>query len=160
MLVIRGQLPGLGRISDSNPLPRVSVFAFCGRNKTLLAFIVALFVAEIAAQFAIIAVTAPSMDIIPSSLPSTLDASACLMLNIPSLFPSLWYGQSPWKMSIDLTSHLISKVPSLIFESFLFILVVVQFIRTRMEEGISSTPLLVVFVRDGTWAFMLIFGER
>ena len=64
-----------------------------------------------------------------------------------------------WNMSIDLTFHLISRVPGLIFESVLFILVAVRFIRTRMEDGISSSPLLVVFVRDGTWAFVLIFGE-
>ena len=56
-------------------------------------------------------------------------------------------------------SHLASRVPSLIFESFLFILVAVRFIRTRMQEGISSMPLLIVFVRDGTWAFVLTFGE-
>ena len=55
--------------------------------------------------------------------------------------------------------HLVSRVPGLIFECFLFTLVVVRFIRTRMHEGISSTPLLVVFVRDGTWAFVLMFGE-
>ena len=55
--------------------------------------------------------------------------------------------------------HLISRVPGLIFESFLFILVAVRFIRTRMEDGISNSPLLAVFVRDGTWAFVLMFGE-
>ena len=62
-------------------------------------------------------------------------------------------------MSIGFTLHLISRVPGLIFESFLFSLVAVRFIRARMEEGISSTPLLVVFVRDGTWAFVLMFGK-
>ena len=76
------------------PLPS-SVFAFYGRSKTLLAFIVTLFVAEMAAQVAIIAVTVPSIEIIPSPLPSTLDANACIVRNIPSLFPSFWYGQSP-----------------------------------------------------------------
>jgi hypothetical protein len=55
--------------------------------------------------------------------------------------------------------HLISRLPGLIFENFLFTLVAVRFIQMRMQEGISSPPLLVVFVWDGTWAFMLIFGE-
>ena len=62
-------------------------------------------------------------------------------------------------MFIELTLHLIFRVPGLIFESFLFILVAVRFVRTRMQECIGSTPLLVVFVRDGTWAFVLMFGE-
>ena len=55
--------------------------------------------------------------------------------------------------------RLISRVPSLIFETFLFILVAVRFIRMKMEGGMMGTPLLVVFVRDGTWAFVLMFGE-
>ena len=63
-------------------------------------------------------------------------------------------------MSIDLTLHLISRVPGLIFESFLFILIAVRFIRTRIQEGISSTRFLVVFVRDGAWAFVLMFSEQ
>ena len=66
-------------------------------------------------------------------------------------------AKTQWSLSIDLMLHLISRVPGLIFESFLFILVGVRFIRTRMEGGISM-PLLIVFVRDGTWAFVLIFG--
>ena len=52
-----------------------------------------------------------------------------------------------------------TRVPGLIFESVLFILVVVRFIQTWMKGGICGTPLLVVFVRDGAWAFVLIFGE-
>ena len=68
-------------------------------------------------------------------------------------------AKNPWNMSIDLTFPLISRVPGLIFESILFVLIAVRFIRPRIEEGISSTPLLVVFVRDGTWAFVLMFGE-
>ena len=55
--------------------------------------------------------------------------------------------------------HLFSRVPNLIFDTFLFILVAVRFIRMRMEGGMRGAPLLVVFVRDGTWAFVLMFGE-
>ena len=55
--------------------------------------------------------------------------------------------------------HLFSRVPTLSFDSFLFILVAMRFIRMRMAGGMGDTPLLVVFVRDGTWAFVLIFGE-
>ena len=91
---------------------------------------------------------------------SMVDMHTCVSLSILSLFPNLWYGQILWNVPIDFV-HLIPRVPSLIFESFLFILIAdaVQFIQMRMEGGISSMPLLTVFVRDGTWAFMLTFGE-
>ena len=93
VLVIRGQrpFPRWGR----QVTPRISVFAFYGRTKALLSFILTLFVAEIAAQVVIIAVTAGEVNIIPNPLPSTLDATACLPLNVPSLLPNLWYGQNP-----------------------------------------------------------------
>ena len=68
------------------------MFAFYGRRKTLLAFIVTLYVTEMAAQILIIALTVPSIEIIPTPLPSTLDASACLALNVPSLLPNVWYS--------------------------------------------------------------------
>ena len=68
------------------------MFAFYGRNKILLAFIVTLYLAEMGAQLWIIVITVPSIEIIPTPLPSTLDANACLALNIPSLLPNIWYG--------------------------------------------------------------------
>ena len=80
---------------------RISVLAFYGRNKTLLAFIATLFVAEVTAQAVIIAIAVPSIEIIPSPLPSSLDASACLALDMPSLLPSYWYGQTLWNISIN-----------------------------------------------------------
>ena len=51
--------------------------------------------AKIAAQDVITALTVPSIEVILTPLPSTLDASACLALNVPSLLPNLWYGQNP-----------------------------------------------------------------
>ena len=100
------------------------MFAFYGRRKTLLAFIVVLFVAEIAAQITIIAVTVPSID---NQLLSTLDVRTCVVLKVPSLYPSLWYGQIPWNMPTDL---MVTRIPSLVFESLLFALVAVRFVRT------------------------------
>ena len=70
------------------------MFAFYGRSKALLAFLVTLFVAEIVAQVAIIAVTVPSIGIFPITLPSPPDANACIIRHIPSLLPNLWYGQN------------------------------------------------------------------
>ena len=123
----------------------------------MLVVIVILFVAEIAAEISILAIVVPSTETIPDPLPSALDTNACLVMSIPSLFPHFWYGQN-LMACVDFYVALISRVPGLIFETFLFTLVAVRFIRMRMEEGISTTPLMAVFVRDGTWAFALIFG--
>ena len=73
----------------------ISAFAFYGRNKALLAFLVTLFAAELGAQVAITAVSVPSMELIQSPLPSTLDANGCIVQSIPLLYPHYWYGQNP-----------------------------------------------------------------
>ena len=40
----------------------------------------------------------------------------------------------------------------------MFMLLIFMFIRTKKHTRMSSTHLLDVFVRDGAWAFALIFG--
>ena len=50
------------------------------------------------------------------------------------------------------------RLSSLAFETFLFALTLIVFFRVvRREYGKSS--IIHVFVRDGTWAFALIFGK-
>ena len=71
------------------------MFALYGQKKTLRTFIATLFVAEVVAETVLVALTVPSIEIIPTPLSSTLDANACLFLNVPSLFPNFWYGQNP-----------------------------------------------------------------
>lgn len=48
----------------------------------------------------------------------------------------------------------------MVFESILFLLVVYQFVQTKRMAEISSPHILIVFVRDGAWAFALIFGTH
>ena len=80
-----GMTDGLTPLTDG-----ISVFAFYRRSKTLLAFIITLYLAEMAAQVVIMALTLPSIESIPDPLPSRLDANGCLALNIPALLPVLW----------------------------------------------------------------------
>ncbi|KAJ6497738.1 hypothetical protein C8R45DRAFT_137901 [Mycena sanguinolenta] len=45
---------------------------------------------------------------------------------------------------------------TLLFQTFLFILTAVKFI-TALREGWGDTPLVGLVMRDGTWAFFLLF---
>lgn len=51
----------------------------------------------------------------------------------------------------------LSRLSSLIFETFLFILTLFVFFRNVRREY-KTNSVIHVFVRDGTWAFALIFG--
>ncbi|KAF7375889.1 hypothetical protein MSAN_00003300 [Mycena sanguinolenta] len=46
---------------------------------------------------------------------------------------------------------------TLLFQTFLFILTVIKFI-TAVREGWGDTPLVGLIMRDGTWAFFLLFA--
>ncbi|KAF8529366.1 hypothetical protein JB92DRAFT_2861729 [Gautieria morchelliformis] len=115
------------------------VFAFYGRNRLLLVTLLALFACESAARITILGITMPNIVIVPNPLPPHLHAGACLIVSVPSIFSNYW-------------------VPGLIFESILFLLVVYQFIQTKRHAEIGSPHVLIVFVRDGAWAFSLIFA--
>jgi len=115
------------------------VFAFYGRNKLLLAGLITLFVCESCARIVILGITIPKIVIIPSPLSPNLHLGACLVEQVPALFSNYW-------------------VPGLIFESILFMLVAARFIQTKLHAEIDSPDVLIVFVRDGAWAFTLIFG--
>lgn len=54
---------------------------------------------------------------------------------------------------------IITRVSSLAFETLLFVLTLVAFFR-HVKSVYRRHSILVVFVRDGTWAYALIFGAR
>lgn len=115
------------------------VFAFYGRKWMLLFGVFALFALENAARITILGITIPKILIVPSPLPPNLHAGACLIVADPPLFSNYW-------------------VPGLIFESILFLLVMVRFVQTKLHAELDSPHVLVVFVRDGAWAFTVIFA--
>ena len=52
-----------------------------------------------------------------------------------------------------------ARIPPLVYHTVLFALVIVIFFRSR-SDGIKSPDILVVLVRDGTWSFAILFGQR
>ncbi|EKM60667.1 uncharacterized protein PHACADRAFT_246730 [Phanerochaete carnosa HHB-10118-sp] len=68
-------------------------------------------------------------------LPQMTFSPDCLVAHAPSLFMSYWLS-------------------SLAFETFLFVLTLIKFFQSISR---SKTSIVFIFVRDGTWAFALIF---
>ena len=58
--------------------------------------------------------------------------------------------------ALSLFSHSVAFVS---FETVLFVLTLFKFI-VALRNGWGRTPVLFLLVRDGTWAFILIFGSR
>ncbi|KAF8586106.1 hypothetical protein K439DRAFT_1632025 [Ramaria rubella] len=116
------------------------VFAFYGRKRRLLYGLFVLFACENIARITILGLTIPKILVVPSPLPPNIHSAACLVLETPSLFSNYW-------------------VPALIFDSILFLLVAVRFVQTKLQAELDSPHVLVVFVRDGAWAFTMIFAS-
>ncbi|THH01022.1 hypothetical protein EW026_g1602 [Hermanssonia centrifuga] len=103
------------------------LYVLYNQNKTILLAMVTLFAAEIAMMIAVLVFVLPRMTFGPD----------CLVAGAPSFFMAYWLS-------------------SLAFETFLFVLTLVAFFQSvRREWGRQS--ILFVFVRDGTWAFVIIF---
>ncbi|KAJ3553304.1 hypothetical protein NM688_g3686 [Phlebia brevispora] len=103
------------------------LYILYNRNKVILWTIVILFAVEIAVMISALAV----------SLPKITFEGHCYVLSAPSFYAAYWMA-------------------SLIFETFLFILTLAVFFRSIRKEYRANT-IIHVFVRDGTWAFAMIF---
>ena len=51
------------------------------------------------------------------------------------------------------------RIASLVFETFLFALTLYKFYQS-VAKYFGKQSVLYVFIRDGTWAFALIFGRK
>ena len=51
------------------------------------------------------------------------------------------------------------RIPGLIVNGILLLLLIVMLIQTKLSTGMSSPRMLVVFVRDGVWVYAVIFGN-
>ena len=52
-----------------------------------------------------------------------------------------------------------SRISSLVFETFLFALTLAVFLHSLRRRKREHKSIVYVLVRDGTWAFGLIFGK-
>ncbi|KIJ32315.1 hypothetical protein M422DRAFT_783459 [Sphaerobolus stellatus SS14] len=115
------------------------VYAFYGQNKTLLFIIFVLCLAEHGMALAIAGIGIPKFVIVGDLFPKPYQAGKCTITFIPGIFQNYW-------------------ISPLVFHGILFFLLFGRFFYTKWNNRMNTTELLFVFVRDGAWAFVTIFG--
>ncbi|KAH9942834.1 hypothetical protein B0H21DRAFT_749642 [Amylocystis lapponica] len=105
----------------------IRVYAMYNRSPIILAIILFLFLAEVTAMVAVLALTIPKMTF----------TAQCIITSTPTIFTSYWLF-------------------SLAFETILFGLTLVKFFGS-VSRYLGRHSVFFVLVRDGTWAFAIIF---
>lgn len=111
-----------------------------------------MFLAEIGVMIMSVARTIPHFRYTPQ----------CLSITASSIFLGCWYAQflsiGYWNTYLY-RCFWIERLSSLVFESILFTLTLIQFLRIVHRDYITGKHTFVyIFIRDGIWAFALIFG--
>ncbi|RPD65624.1 hypothetical protein L226DRAFT_237198 [Lentinus tigrinus ALCF2SS1-7] len=107
----------------------VRIYAMYNRNWIVTTAVYVLFVAEIVAMCTILALTVPKFEF----------TRQCLITSTPNLFLSYW-------------------TISLAFETVLFLLTLYKFFSVLEITQFHRQPIMVTLVRDGTWAYAIIFA--
>lgn len=106
-----------------------AVYVLYNENKGVLYSMIAAFIVEVAVMIVTLALVLPRLTVTPE----------CLVTSAPTMFMAYWLA-------------------SLAFEVFLFTLTVLKFAHSVPSTNRAQSVLLL-FMRDGTWAFAMIFGE-
>ncbi|KAI0767547.1 hypothetical protein C8Q74DRAFT_1449646 [Fomes fomentarius] len=106
------------------------VYAMFNRDRVMLTVLVALFLAYVAGLCVLLSVSIPMMEFTPPS---------CIVDSTPITFSLIW-------------------ILALAFETILFALTLVKFATWVMTHGhLGRQSILRVLVRDGTWAYAVVF---
>lgn len=123
------------------------------RDRVVLVLILVLFVAEVASMWTILVISIPQITFSPQ----------CLITSTPRLFSAYWYVASQLRSPAspyptDMLGH---RTISLAFETTLFALTLLRFVNNAVvTQFLQRRSILFLLVRDGTWAYAIIFGER
>ncbi|PCH44915.1 hypothetical protein WOLCODRAFT_105879 [Wolfiporia cocos MD-104 SS10] len=104
------------------------IYAMFNSNKAIAAIVLALFATEITTMIIVLAICIPRM----------VFTDQCTIIYTPTLFTSYW-------------------IISLAFETILFGLTIIRFF-TSMTIEPRKPSIMYVLVRDGTWAYAVIFA--
>ncbi|KAF8529688.1 hypothetical protein BU17DRAFT_79759 [Hysterangium stoloniferum] len=117
------------------------LYALYGRPKGLLIALYILFFAINGAAFVFMVILLSQWVLkpIPSSVPSNLRNIPCFTVKIPKVFPYYW-------------------ALGLAYDSILFFLLIGMWIHKYFTTGMGGGGLLQVLVRDGAWAFFIVFA--
>lgn len=105
----------------------IRIYAMFDRNRIIIAMVLLLFAMEISGMIAILAISIPKIQF----------TSGCIMTHTPAIFTSYW-------------------IVSLCFETLLFGMTLIKFF-ISVTRRLGRQSIMYVLVRDGTWAFGVIF---
>ena len=126
------------------------VHALYDRNRYITLILIVLFLAE----NILMAVTLIRV------VPGVQFDAACTVIQSPPSLLFFAYGDVSFPNLLCHCSHCYSisySVAFVSFETILFVLTLIKFL-LALRDGWGRTSVIYLLVRDGTWAFMLVFG--
>jgi len=114
-------------------------YAFYGQSKRMLYFLIAVVLGGQVAAIVIMVIVIPGFQAVPSPLPANIPLGACVVLGADARFP--YY-----------------LLPTVIVETILSIVILIKFIRNRLDTRAKPSKMMIVFIRDGLWAYALVFA--
>jgi hypothetical protein len=150
ILIVRGMLSIFRTLIPTDYSPIIhfpQVHALYDRNRNVTVPLVVLFLLENLAMMVTLIFVVPGV---------SFDATCTVIRSPPSLI-IFAYGHILLTASAILILVFYSAA-FVSFESVLFILTLIKFL-LALRGGWGRTPVVFLLVRDGTWAFILIFGS-
>jgi hypothetical protein len=133
-------------------LDMLIVYVLYNQNRYVLLTILAALIAEVVVMISCLCFVLPQMRL----------TAGCLVAHTSGIFVSYWYAPLPSATAFasvvhSITTNLYSRASSLAFETLLFVLTLLKFYQS-IARSFREQSIIGTFVRDGTWAFALIFG--
>jgi len=116
------------------------VYAFYGRNKQMLYLLMAIIIVGQSVGIAWIIVVVPKFRAAPLPVPHNLPLGACTVLQADPRFPEYF-------------------LPTLVMETILTIIFALKFIHMRLSTNVQLSQLMMIFLRDGLWAYTILFAD-
>ncbi|GJJ13121.1 hypothetical protein Clacol_007371 [Clathrus columnatus] len=117
----------------------IRTHALYGRSRIMLGVLATILIISQGFGISILVRVIPNFVTTPLPLPSRIHIGACVVLAADPNFPNY-------------------LIPTLVTESSFFFLVLVKFIHSKVTTKTHTSHMLIVFLRDGLWAFALVFG--
>lgn len=117
----------------------VRTHALYGRNRIVLGLLIVIILVGQGVGISILVRVLPHFVTLPLPLPPNIHVGACVVLAADPDFPNY-------------------LIPTLVTESSFFLLVLIKFVHTKITVKTNTSHLLLVFLRDGIWAFAMVFG--
>ncbi|KAF8578643.1 hypothetical protein K439DRAFT_1663628 [Ramaria rubella] len=134
--ILTGHLLALG----VDLLLMTRTYAYFGRDKRVLIGLIVMLAVGQAGGIVLLVSILPGFVLLQTPLPTNIHSASCIVLGASPIFS--FY-----------------LIPSLSIETIMFIMVLARFIYTRFNTKTQArSHMLYVFIRDGAWAFTLVFG--